>query len=85
MILLICLVAAAICAINAWTGWQWTKLDHNPWMGKPLGGMFSGMVRPGPVPSLLSVEQINARGWMLLTIAPIVFLVLTLSLLLLPV
>jgi hypothetical protein len=65
------LILAAITALNMWTGWRWTKLDRNPWVGRPLGGMFSGMARPGMIPARLSVAQINSRGWQLLYGSPI--------------
>ncbi|MDB5681684.1 MAG: hypothetical protein JWO16_1489 [Sphingomonas bacterium] len=65
---------AAICAVNYYTGYRWTQLDHNPWAGKFLGGSFSGYT-PGWNPGALDVEEIRKRGRRLMIAAPIVFVI----------
>jgi hypothetical protein len=67
------LVIVVICAVNAWLGRRWSRLDRNPWAGLPLGGMFQGLGRPAFVPARLSVAQLNARGRIQLYLSPIVF------------
>ena len=67
------LFASAIVAVgmaNVVIGLRWSRIDHNPWADKPLGGIFSGP-SPSLLPASLSVEAINARGRRMAILSPI--------------
>ncbi|MBS1831288.1 MAG: hypothetical protein JST65_01165 [Acidobacteria bacterium] len=68
-IMLIAIVG--ISTYNFLLGRQWSRLDHNPWTGRPLGGFFS-TPHPGVVPARLSVDQIRRRGRIMMIMAPFI-------------
>ena len=70
-------VFAVVCALNCRIGYGWTRLDHNPWSGKFLGGSFSGPT-PGWNPGALEVAEIRRRGRRLMIATPIIFALATL-------
>ena len=74
---------AGICVMNALYGRHWSKLDHNPWAGKFLGGTFSTPA-PGLNPGSLSVEALRRRGRHLMLAQPILFVLGTVLVLVLP-
>ena len=60
-----------ITTMNVLIGLRWSRLDHNPWTGRFLGGTFS-TPNPGWNPGAMSVDTINRRGRRLMITAPIV-------------
>jgi hypothetical protein len=67
----ILLGVALICSVNFVLGWRWSELRHNPWAGRPFGGLFYTPA-PGVFPARLSVEEINSRGRNMMIGAPII-------------
>jgi len=55
---------------NIVMGYRWSRLDHNPWAGRFLGGSLSGPT-PRWNPSDMSVDEINQRGRRLMIASPI--------------
>ncbi|HEX4692976.1 hypothetical protein [Sphingomonas sp.] len=74
-ILILIAAAAAIGAYNYYLGYEWSRLDHNPWAGKFLGGNFSGPT-PGWNPGAKSVDEIRRYGREMMTVVPIVTVVM---------
>jgi hypothetical protein len=64
-----------ICLLNYATGRAWSRLDHNPWTGKFLGGRLSGP-SPGWNPGALDVAEIRQRGRAMMTLSPIAFCII---------
>ena len=59
-----------ITAMNVLIGLRWSRLDHNPWSDRFLGGTFS-TPNPGWNPGAMSVDTINRRGRRLMVTAPV--------------
>lgn len=74
--LFIVVPVGAICVANYLIGRSWTRLDHNPWAGKFLGGAFS-TPNPGWNPGSLDLAKIHQRGRITMTMAPVIFLAVT--------
>lgn len=70
--LFIIVPVGAICVGNYLIGRSWTRLDHNPWAGKFLGGTFS-TPNPGWNPGALDLAKIHQRGRIAMTTAPVMF------------
>ena len=66
----------AVCVANYLIGWSWTRLDHNPWARKFLGGTFS-TPNPGLNPGALDLATIHRRGRNLMVMAPVTFSAVT--------
>lgn len=71
--LFIVVPVGAICVVNYLIGRSWTRLDHNPWAGKFLGGTFD-TPNPGWNPGALDLAKIHQRGRITMTMAPVIFL-----------
>ncbi|MES2097650.1 MAG: hypothetical protein V4459_12905 [Pseudomonadota bacterium] len=67
----------AICALNYVIGLSWSQLNHNPWSGKFLGGLFSGPKPPSLNPGRMKLEKIREHGRVMMVMAPIIFTTVT--------
>lgn len=68
-ILILLIAPATIGAYNYYLGYTWSRLTHNPWKGRFLGGSFLGPV-PGWNPGAKSVEEIRKYGRDMMTVVP---------------